>query len=166
MIRSTAGSASMPGGLKGVVGTILPSLLASLLAICWRAGTRAENSEWEAFLVSSGLCVVPQQPPRPALLVPGLKESLVCWIGLPRSLERRLICERAAGLLENCSLSLRALFNTWGLPSGVCSGSGSVPDLPVSQLSRISTALALASSRLDRNLDGPDNQNFLLSTLP
>lgn len=86
-----------------MVGTVLPSLLASLLAICWRAGTRAENSEWEAFLVLSVLCVVQQQPPRPALLVPGLKESLACWIGLPRSIgkaiDMRTSCRSARELL-------------------------------------------------------------------
>jgi hypothetical protein len=59
MIRSTAGSASMPGEPKGVPGSMLPSLLASIFAVCWRASTQVEHSEWEEFLVLSALCIVP-----------------------------------------------------------------------------------------------------------
>ncbi len=52
MIRSTTGSASMPlqrterrDGLKCVLGSFFASLLASILALCWRAGNQVENSE-------------------------------------------------------------------------------------------------------------------------
>jgi hypothetical protein len=93
----------MPGGPKGAVGTILPSLLASLLAICWRGGTRAENSEWEAFLVLSVLCIVPQQPPRLALLVPQPQgqSRMLDWIAslIGKTTDMRTSCQFARELL-------------------------------------------------------------------
>jgi len=43
MIRPTADAASWAERTRGVLGTFLPSLLASTVALYWRASTHVEN---------------------------------------------------------------------------------------------------------------------------
>jgi len=74
MIRSTASTASSP---KSVLGTPVPSLSASILAICLKTGSQVEDkSECEEFLAHS---VTPASSPR--LVLPR-------WQGSPKSLHQ------------------------------------------------------------------------------